>query len=117
MRHDAADRGFTIALNVVLIYRIPRASLPQQDTGWRNRWICAGSADSSFHRDGQFIRAVGWAVIKAIAVANVNALHRWQRSYEYRVHRYMCAQTAQCAQGQCRADYQSLRAQIKPLAG
>jgi multidrug efflux pump len=63
---------FTIALNVVLIYRIPKGFFPQQDTGAVVGGV-QGPQDSSFPAMDSAIRQLV-AVIKADpAVANVNA--------------------------------------------
>jgi multidrug efflux pump len=64
--------GFTIALNVVLIYRIPKGFFPQQDTGAIVGSV-QGPQDSSFPAMDNSIRQLVGVIKSDPAVANVNA--------------------------------------------
>ncbi|MGA9511305.1 MAG: efflux RND transporter permease subunit [Candidatus Sulfotelmatobacter sp.] len=63
---------FTIALNVVLIYRIPKGFFPQQDTGAIVGAV-QGPQDSSFPAMDNSIRQLVGVIKSDPAVANVNA--------------------------------------------
>jgi multidrug efflux pump len=63
---------FTIALNVVLIYRIPKGFFPQQDTGAIVGGV-QGPQDSSFPAMDDSIRRLVAVIKSDPAVANVNA--------------------------------------------
>ncbi|MGB7602337.1 MAG: efflux RND transporter permease subunit [Candidatus Sulfotelmatobacter sp.] len=63
---------FTIALNVVLIYRIPKGFFPQQDTGAITGAV-QGPQDSSFPAMDNSIRQLVGVIKSDPAVANVNA--------------------------------------------
>ncbi len=63
---------FTIALNVVLIYRIPKGFFPQQDTGAIVGAV-QGPQDSSFPAMDNSIRQLVAVIKSDPAVANVNA--------------------------------------------
>jgi multidrug efflux pump len=63
---------FTIALNVVLIYRIPKGFFPQQDTGAIVGAV-QGPQDSSFPAMDDSIRQLVGVIKSDPAVANVNA--------------------------------------------
>ena len=64
--------AFTIALNVVLIYRIPKGFFPQQDTGAIVGAV-QGPQDSSFPAMDNSIRQLVGVIKSDPAVANVNA--------------------------------------------
>jgi multidrug efflux pump len=64
--------AFTIALNVVLIYRIPKGFFPQQDTGAIVGAV-QGPQDSSFPAMNNSIRQLVGVIKSDPAVANVNA--------------------------------------------
>ncbi len=63
---------FTIALNVVLIYKIPKGFFPQQDTGAVVGGV-QGPQDSSFPAMDYSIRQLVGVIKSDPAVANVNA--------------------------------------------
>ena len=63
---------FTIALNVVLIYRIPKGFFPQQDTGAIVGGV-QGPQDSSFPAMSDSVRRLVAVIKSDPAVANVNA--------------------------------------------
>ncbi|MGB8986601.1 MAG: efflux RND transporter permease subunit, partial [Candidatus Sulfotelmatobacter sp.] len=63
---------FTIALNVILIYRIPKGFFPQQDTGAIVGAV-QGPQDSSFPAMDNSIRQLVGVIKSDPAVANVNA--------------------------------------------
>ena len=63
---------FTIALNVVLIYRIPKGFFPQQDTGAIVGGV-QGPQDSSFPAMADSVRQLVGVIKSDPAVANVNA--------------------------------------------
>jgi multidrug efflux pump len=63
---------FTIALNVILIYRIPKGFFPQQDTGAIVGAV-QGPQDSSFPAMDNSIRQLVAVIKSDPAVANVNA--------------------------------------------
>jgi len=63
---------FTIALNVVLIYKIPKGFFPQQDTGAIVGGV-QGPQDSSFPAMDDSIRQLVGVIKSDPAVANVNA--------------------------------------------
>jgi multidrug efflux pump len=63
---------FTIALNVVLIYRIPKGFFPQQDTGAIVGGV-QGPQDSSFPAMSDSVRRLVGVIKSDPAVANVNA--------------------------------------------
>jgi multidrug efflux pump len=63
---------FTIALNVVLIYKIPKGFFPQQDTGAIVGGV-QGPQDSSFPAMADSVRRLVGVIKSDPAVANVNA--------------------------------------------
>ena len=87
----------TIALNVVLIIRIPKGFFPTEDTGLIAGGV-QGPQDSSFAAMNSAIQQIGAVVKKDPAVAERDCLYRWKRRNKYRqsVRR---AQAAVAAQG------------------
>jgi multidrug efflux pump len=63
---------FTIALNVILVYRIPKGFFPQQDTGAIVGGV-QGPQDSSFPAMDNSVRQLVGVIKSDPAVANVNA--------------------------------------------
>jgi multidrug efflux pump len=63
---------FTIALNVILVYRLPKGFFPQQDTGAIVGGV-QGPQDSSFPAMDDSIRQLVGVIKSDSAVANVNA--------------------------------------------
>jgi multidrug efflux pump len=63
---------FTIALNVILVYKIPKGFFPQQDTGAIVGGV-QGPQDSSFPAMDNAIRQLVGVIKSDTAVANVNA--------------------------------------------
>ncbi len=63
---------FTIALNVILVYRLPKGFFPQQDTGAIVGGV-QGPQDSSFPAMDNSIRQLVGVIKSDPAVANVNA--------------------------------------------
>jgi multidrug efflux pump len=63
---------FTIALNVILVYRLPKGFFPQQDTGAIVGGV-QGPQDSSFPAMEDSIRQLVAVIKRDPAVANVNA--------------------------------------------
>ncbi len=86
----------TIALNVVLIIKIPKGFFPQQDTGAMVGGV-QGPQDSSFPAMDNSIRQLVGVIKSDPAVANVTAYTGGQRRHQWRIHLHR-SETAQRAQ-------------------
>ncbi len=73
----------TIALNVVLIIRIPKGFFPTEDTGLIAGGV-QGPQDSSFAAMNSAIQQIGAVVIKRPGRRERDRLYRWKRRDKYR---------------------------------
>ena len=105
----------TIALNVVLIVKIPKGFFPEEDTGAIAGGV-QGPQDSSFPAMNNSIQQIGGVIKKDPAVAECDCVYRRQWGHQYRLA-LRCAQAAGGAQGQCRSDHRPPAPAIEPSAG
>ena len=73
----------TIALNVVLIVKIPKGFFPEEDTGSISGAV-RGPEDASFPAMDTAIQQIGGVIKNDPGVANVIAFHRRQWGHKYR---------------------------------
>ena len=105
----------TIALNVVLIVKIPKGFFPQQDTGAMVGGV-QGPQDASFGVMNSSIKALVNVIKADPAVANVNAYTGGRRRrQQWRLY-LRRAQTARRAQSERHGNHQPLAAQDEPAS-
>ena len=77
----------TIALNVLLVVRIPKGFFPQQDTGAIVGGV-QGPQDASFSQMDDSIQQLGEVIKADPAVANVIAFTGGAGRHQWRLHLY-----------------------------
>ena len=106
----------TIALNVVLIVKIPKGFFPQEDTGAITGAV-RGPQDSSFPAMNDSIQQIGARDQERSRRRECDCVYRRQWGHKYRLP-LRCAQATGGAQErQCRSDHQPPAPPIEPSAG
>ena len=105
----------TIALNVVLIVKIPKGFFPQEDTG-AIAGAVRGPQDSSFPAMNNSIQQIGSVIKKRSRRRQCDRVYRRRWGHQYRLS-LRCAQAAGGAQSQRRSDHRPPAPAIEPSAG
>ena len=105
----------TIALNVVVIIKIPKGFFPVEDTGAISGSV-RGPQDSSFPAMNNSVQQIIDVIKNDPAVANVTGFcwRRW--GHQYRLL-YIALKPLAAAQRQCLSDHRPPAPQIEPSAG